>query len=271
MVIGRGVVEIHRDVDVGLLGLAPDRRAALRELAKDVVLHLAFRRSLRRAAQSPPGRGRPRSGCAARRRRRRRRPARHRSGVPRERARPAGRPAVRPAPRVGRSARQHRPRRCRRSRRASRPAPRARRSACATGSSAGSAELGVELEIAGWVSDERLRELYRGAVAFAHPTKYEAYAGLPVLEAMALGTPVVVLDAPGATEAVEGVGIVVPTGGSRTARGRVRPPARRPGAEGRPGRARARACREPDVGVRGGGLRGRVQEGARLPPRPRGT
>jgi D-inositol-3-phosphate glycosyltransferase len=31
-----------------------------------------------------------------------------------------------------------------------------------------------------------------------------------VLEAMALGTPAVVLDAPGATEAVEGVGIVVP-------------------------------------------------------------
>jgi glycosyltransferase involved in cell wall biosynthesis len=72
------------------------------------------------------------------------------------------------------------------------------------------AELGIDAEILGWVSDERLRELYRGALAFAHPTKYEGYAGLPVLEAMALGTPVVVLDAPGATEAVEGVGIVVP-------------------------------------------------------------
>jgi glycosyltransferase involved in cell wall biosynthesis len=71
------------------------------------------------------------------------------------------------------------------------------------------AKLGVELELLGWVSDERLRELYRGALAFAHPTKYEAYAGLPVLEAMALGTPVVVLDAPGATEAVDGVGIVI--------------------------------------------------------------
>ena len=71
-------------------------------------------------------------------------------------------------------------------------------------------ELDVDLELAGWVSDERLRELYRGAVALAHPTKYEAYAGLPVLEAMALGTPAVVLDAPGATEAVEGVGIVIP-------------------------------------------------------------
>lgn len=72
------------------------------------------------------------------------------------------------------------------------------------------AELGIDAELVGWVSDERLRELYRGALAFVHPTKYEGYAGLPVLEAMALGTPVVVLDAPGATEAVEGVGIVVP-------------------------------------------------------------
>ena len=73
------------------------------------------------------------------------------------------------------------------------------------------ARLDVELDLAGWVSDEHLRGLYRGALAFAHPTKYEAYAGLPVLEAMALGTPVVVLDAPGATEAVEGVGIVIPS------------------------------------------------------------
>ncbi len=73
-----------------------------------------------------------------------------------------------------------------------------------------SAALGVDLELTGWVGDERLRELYRGAVALAHPTKYEAYAGLPVLEAMALGTPAVVLDAPGATEAVDGLGIVVP-------------------------------------------------------------
>lgn len=73
-----------------------------------------------------------------------------------------------------------------------------------------SAELGLDVELTGWVSDERLRDLYRGALALAHPTKYEAYAGLPVLEAMALGTPAVVLDAPGATEAVEGVGVVVP-------------------------------------------------------------
>jgi glycosyltransferase involved in cell wall biosynthesis len=72
------------------------------------------------------------------------------------------------------------------------------------------AELGVAVEISGWVSDEELRELYRRALVFAHPTKYEAYAGLPALESMALGVPVVALDVPGSTEAVEGVGIVVP-------------------------------------------------------------
>ena len=71
-------------------------------------------------------------------------------------------------------------------------------------------ELSVDVDIAGWVSDDELRELYRGALALAHPTKYEAYAGLPALEAMALGTPVVALDAPGSTEAMEGVGVVLP-------------------------------------------------------------
>jgi glycosyltransferase involved in cell wall biosynthesis len=102
-------------------------------------------------------------------------------------------------------------------------------------------ELSVDLEIAGWVSDDELRELYRGALALAHPTKYEAYAGLPALEAMALGTPVVALDAPGATEAVEGVGIVMPTEDpSRLAEvfARLRDPALRSELAAR-GRARA--------------------------------
>jgi glycosyltransferase involved in cell wall biosynthesis len=65
-------------------------------------------------------------------------------------------------------------------------------------------ELGVDLELTGWVTDDELRRLYREATAFVHPSKYESYAGYPVLEAMALGTPVVVLDAPGVTEAVGG-------------------------------------------------------------------
>jgi glycosyltransferase involved in cell wall biosynthesis len=72
-------------------------------------------------------------------------------------------------------------------------------------------ELGLEqsVELLGWVTDERLRDLYRGAVALLHPTRYESFAGFPALEAMALGTPVVALDAPGATEALSGAALLL--------------------------------------------------------------
>jgi glycosyltransferase involved in cell wall biosynthesis len=62
---------------------------------------------------------------------------------------------------------------------------------------------GVEAE--GWegrVSDERLAELYRGARCLVYPSLYEGF-GIPVLEAMACGTPVVT-SAGGATEEVAG-------------------------------------------------------------------
>jgi glycosyltransferase involved in cell wall biosynthesis len=66
------------------------------------------------------------------------------------------------------------------------------------------------VDIVGWVTDEELRDLYRGAVLFVHPSKYEGFAGYPALEAMALGTPVVALKAPGASEALGGVSRLVP-------------------------------------------------------------
>jgi hypothetical protein len=62
---------------------------------------------------------------------------------------------------------------------------------------------GVEAD--GWlgrVSDERLAELYRGARCLVYPSLYEGF-GIPVLEAMACGTPVVT-SAGGATEEVAG-------------------------------------------------------------------
>ena len=46
------------------------------------------------------------------------------------------------------------------------------------------------VELTGYVSDKRLRELFQEAQAFIYPSRYEGF-GLPVLEAMACGTPVI--------------------------------------------------------------------------------
>jgi glycosyltransferase involved in cell wall biosynthesis len=73
--------------------------------------------------------------------------------------------------------------------------------------------LGIPREairVHGWVSDPELRDLYRGATALVHPARYEGFVGLQPLEAMAQGTPVVALKAPGVAEALEGAAVLVP-------------------------------------------------------------
>ncbi|MDP9490995.1 MAG: glycosyltransferase family 4 protein [Actinomycetota bacterium] len=60
----------------------------------------------------------------------------------------------------------------------------------------------VGIESLGFVDDEELARLYRGAQCLVYPSLYEGF-GLPVLEAMACGTPVVTSNS-GATAEIAG-------------------------------------------------------------------
>ena len=69
-----------------------------------------------------------------------------------------------------------------------------------------------DLRLLGHVPDELLPGLYAGAEAFALPSLYEGF-GLPVLEAMASGTPVVATDATALPETCGGAALLVPPDG----------------------------------------------------------
>lgn len=71
-------------------------------------------------------------------------------------------------------------------------------------------EWGVEsfVHYTGYVAEEDKPALYRGATAFVFPSRYEGF-GLPLLEAMACGTPVVGSDVASVPEVVADAGVLL--------------------------------------------------------------
>ena len=69
-------------------------------------------------------------------------------------------------------------------------------------------ELTTSVEFLGWVSQSELQELYRGALGLLFMSYYEGF-GLPAIEAMALGCPVVASDRAALPEIVGEYGCVV--------------------------------------------------------------
>lgn len=65
------------------------------------------------------------------------------------------------------------------------------------------------IRVLGFVSDEDLALLYRNATIFVFPSLAEGF-GLPLLEALSFGTPVVHSDVPALIEVAGGAGIIVP-------------------------------------------------------------
>lgn len=80
--------------------------------------------------------------------------------------------------------------------------------------------LGDAVRTIGWVDDGDAPALYRMAACFAFPSRYEGF-GLPVLEAMSCGTPVVAADAASLLEIVGDAGFLVPPDDARQMAGAI--------------------------------------------------
>ena len=73
------------------------------------------------------------------------------------------------------------------------------------------AAVGIPLVRLGTVNDSTLRSLYRAAAALVYPSRYEGF-GLPVLEAMASGTPVIASRAASIPEVLGEAGMLLDPG-----------------------------------------------------------
>jgi len=67
----------------------------------------------------------------------------------------------------------------------------------------------AQVDMCGWIADEGLRSLYRGAIALVHPGKFRAFGGYPPLKALCQATPVINLEAQGASP-LEGFAAMLP-------------------------------------------------------------
>jgi glycosyltransferase involved in cell wall biosynthesis len=70
-------------------------------------------------------------------------------------------------------------------------------------------EFRNDIELAGFIPDSELPSLYHNAAAFVYPSAWEGF-GLPPLEAMASGTPVIVCDLPVFRETLADAALIVP-------------------------------------------------------------
>ena len=93
------------------------------------------------------------------------------------------------------------------------------------------AALGEALREVGRVPEPELQALYAGATVFAFPSLHEGF-GLPVLEAMAAGVPVIASDIPAIREVAGDAAMLVPATDADAWSGRVVTGAAEPGPSG---------------------------------------